>query len=378
MSPGSVSAVVEAANPAEPSTWSATLREAQLNGIGQRWADTAVNAEDYVRRPVVLFMHGWPESWFSWRHQLRAAAAAGYVGVAPDMRGYGGTYAPAHSAEYTVYSLAGDMLALLQHLGVRRAALVGHDHGANLGWKLALLHPRVFPCYVAMSVPYGGRPRAPPLETFRSTYGDERQPETDPSFFYMLHHCLPSAGADYARGGRAVFQSIYGDPRDADPPEVTSRRLFVEGVPEPAWRRERRPQRLLPWISQGEVDYYVSEFERSGWEGGLNWYRVLDLDWVVTPQLDGRRLEQPVAFIAGSRDPVLNMYGGVESLGSLFGRTCVRQPTVCLLEGAGHWIQQERPDAVNTLLFEFLTEHLAAFAHSPNERASSVGPSSRL
>eukprot|EP00966_Prymnesium_polylepis_P190925 4424791-Prymnesium_polylepis.1 len=154
--------------------WEVTLSSARLNGITQRWADTAADDAE-ARRPVVLFLHGWPESWFSWRHQLCAVRAAGCRGIAPDMRGFGGTDVPAHYASYTVYSLAGDMLALLQHLGVASVALVGHDHGANLGWKLTALHPASFGCYCALSVPYAGRPKNPPLERLRSKFGDERE-----------------------------------------------------------------------------------------------------------------------------------------------------------------------------------------------------------
>ena len=127
------------------------------------------------------------------RFQLAAVKAAGYRGVAPSMRGYGATEAPDDAASYNTYTLAADALGLLQRLGIARAALVGHDHGANLGWKLCLLHPAIFTAYAAMSVPYGGRPRAAPLSALRAKFGHE----TDPSaaFNYQLHHCLPCAAA---------------------------------------------------------------------------------------------------------------------------------------------------------------------------------------
>ena len=140
----------------------ATVRTYRVPRTVAPQADTAVTAEER-EQPAVLFLHGWPESWYSWRFQLAAVKAAGYRGVAPSMRGYGATEAPDDYASYNAYTLAADALGLLQRLGIGRAALVGHDHGANLGWKLCLLHPRVFTVYAAMSVPYGGRPRAAPL-----------------------------------------------------------------------------------------------------------------------------------------------------------------------------------------------------------------------
>eukprot|EP00928_Gymnodinium_smaydae_P087259 TRINITY_DN71544_c0_g1_i1.p1 TRINITY_DN71544_c0_g1~~TRINITY_DN71544_c0_g1_i1.p1 ORF type:complete len:379 (-),score=70.10 TRINITY_DN71544_c0_g1_i1:35-1138(-) len=352
----------------DPKTWHADLRSAQLNGITQRWADTATNPEE-AQRPAVLLMHGWPESWYSWRHQLKALDKAGYRAIAPDMRGYGGTSAPVDVAEYNVYTLAADMLALLQHLGISRVALVGHDHGANLGWKLALLHPNVFVCYVAMSVPYGGRSSGPPIETYRKMFGDERQPETDPNFFYMLHHQLPNAAADYAQDVPAMFKVLYGDMNGADAAPVTSGKLFVNGKSEPMWRRAPQPKALHSWISQPELDYFVQEFQRGGWDGGLNWYRVMDIDWLCTPQLKDRRVETPCAFVAGSKDMVINMFGGAENVEAALAKVCKARPVVKFLSGAGHWIQQERPQEVNTFLLDFLKTHRSSF-----EAASSAGP----
>mmetsp|Transcript_87006 Transcript_87006/g.243957 ORF Transcript_87006/g.243957 Transcript_87006/m.243957 type:complete len:361 (+) Transcript_87006:100-1182(+) len=338
----------------DPSTWGAVLRSARLHDINQRWADTALGDAD-LDRPVVLFLHGWPESWFSWRHQLLAVKAAGYRGIAPDMRGYGGTAAPTHVASYGVHALAGDMLALMRHVGAHRVALVGHDHGANLGWKLALLHPEAFVCYMALSVPYGGRTRVPVLENYRQIFGDERKPESDPDFFYMLHHNLPDGAKGYAKNTRAVFRVLFGDSAGATPAPVSSKKLFVNGVAEPMWRRARQPIALAPWISESEVDYFVAEFERAGWDGGMNWYRVLDMDWHATPELQGANLSQPVAFVAGLKDMVVNMYGGKDNIKKTLCKVCEQPPSLHFFDGAGHWIQQERPMEVNAILLEFLS-----------------------
>ena len=327
------------------------LHSARLNGIQQRWADTATCPSERLR-PAILFLHGWPECWFSWRAQLRAVRAAGYRGIAPDMRGYGGTEAPAHYASYSVYTLAADVLALLQHLGVRRAALVGHDHGANLGWKLALLHPRVFPCYCAMSVPYNGRPKRAPIASLRARFGDR--------FNYQLHHQLPEAAAQYEVDPRAALLAVWGGspPSEAGPPPVTSKLMYVDGVAEPLWRRLPQPKRPPPWLSCREVDYFVGCFRQSGFAGGLNWYRVMDLDWHATPQLEGRKVQQPVAFVCGVNDVVLRWFGGRDGVMRDLPRACGLPPNIHFLD-AGHWVQQEQPDQVNSLLLDFVGEHRA-------------------
>lgn len=331
-----------------PATWKVTMHSATLNGITQRWADTASTAAER-HLPVILFMHGWPESWFSWRHQLLAVKKAGYRGIAPDMRGYGGTDAPEDFAQYTCHILAKDMIALLGHLGATKACLVGHDHGANLGWSLSLLHPEVFVCYMALSVPFTPRAAFPPLEMIRKMYGDERKyPEENPRFFYMIHHLCPSAAEDYGKRTRAAFYVLYRDQGGpVDPPSVTSGSLFVDGKAEPMVVREPQPRTLPKWISQPEVDYFISEFERAGWTGGLNWYRVMDMNWHATPELAGATVKIPCAFVAGADDTTVTMFGGDhESVKEQLKENCPQMGSVTFVPGAGHWIQQERPDAV--------------------------------
>lgn len=366
--------MVAASDLGDPGAWGVTLHSAKINGLTLRWADSAQSEADRAR-PVVLFMHGWPELWFSWRHQLKAVHAAGYRGIAPDMRGYGGSSAPEHMASYNVYSLAGDMLALLQVLGASKAALVGHDHGASLGWKLALLHPDVFVCYMAMSVPYPGKAPTPPLATMRKAFGDERKPETEPTFFYILHHQLPSAAHDYGQDTRAAFKAMYSPMTSTGGtgPLVTTDKLYVDGKPEPAWKRVSQPAALEPWLSQGEMDYFVGEYERTGWQGGLNWYRVMDLDWNATPQLEGAKVRQPCAFVAGSADVVVVMMGGQKKCEAGMRGSCEQLDFVKFIPDAGHWIQQERPQEVNGALLEFLGRHRPLFA-----AGAVAGPRSRL
>lgn len=342
--------------------WGVQLHSATLNGIRQRWADTAQDPDE-LSLPAVVFLHGWPESWYSWRHQLLLVRRAGYRGIAPDMRGYGGTDAPAEPALYNVHTLASDVLALLQHLRVPRVALVGHDHGANLGWKLCLLHPDSFACYCAMSVPYGGRERSPALGIYRERFGNESEIEKDPDFFYMLHHQLPGAAADYEQDTRAALRAIFGSRSNSasvDAAPVQSSKLYVGGKSEALWRRLPQPTALRGWLSEHDLDYFAQEFERRGWNGGLNWYRVMDTDWHLTPHLSGQRVQQPVSFIAGSKDIVMVMLGGEENVRRRLNKSCADLRNFKIIPGAGHWIQQECSEDVNSFLLDFLSENFPA------------------
>ena len=344
---------------AEPVAWGVTLHTAELNGITMRWADTAKTAADKAK-PIILMMHGWPESWFSYRHQLKAVGATGFRGIAPDMRGYGGTSAPEHAADYTCHTLAADMIALLTHLGASNCALVGHDHGANTGWTLALLHPEVFCMYLAMSVPYNMRraeATTPPIENFRKIFGDEREPESDPGFFYMLHHQLPEATQQYAENARSVLTLMYGDGSSTGSPEVTSDRMYVGGSARGMWSRSPQPRGLAPWISEAELDYVVAEFERAGWNGGLNWYRVMDINWHATPHLANAVVKQPSLFIAGTNDGVVKMSGGVDAIKASLAASCAQGEEPVFVEGAGHWIQQEAAALVNQKMLGFVEKH---------------------
>ena len=369
------------------------------NGLTMRYCDTAPGD---ASKPLVVLMHGWPESWFSWRHQLASLDAAGYRAVAPDLRGFGGTDAPDSTADYGVAKRTGDMKALLDHLESDDAAFVGHDHGAFTGWLLAQLEPEIVRCYYALSVPvrarrrpvavrdlgwgnneqssrFVGAKRAPvaPLWLMRKTaYGDETRKTSvygwghlypwapqPTKFFYILHHHLPHAASDYAEDTRAAQMALqFGDRVDgATPPLHELRGDLYDGDATPAiWKRIPQPTKLAPWVTQAEVDYVVDEYERNGWEGGLHWYKTMDPDWEATPHLkgDGRKLKVPAGFLAGTEDLVVDMFGGVEKITADLKATCAaNDPPITFLDGGGHWIQQERPGEVNEKLLEFLAEY---------------------
>ena len=235
----------------------------------------------------VLFCHGWPESWFCWRAQLAACAAAGFRCIAPDMRGYGGTSAPQEPEEYNIATLCGDALALINHVGHQKAVVVGHDWGADFVWKLAALHPDVVTAVCAMSVPYDGRTR-PLLSNLKKAFGDPFLPNAvpPPQFFYMLHHNLPEAAAEYDRDVRASLLMLYNDQPPATaageaaphgwappevPPEVTD--LYVGGAAKGMVARLPRPPGPPAWMAEAGLEHHAGELERhGGFAGGLNWW----------------------------------------------------------------------------------------------------------
>jgi pimeloyl-ACP methyl ester carboxylesterase len=312
------------------------MRERMLHGNGIDLHVLEDGPDDGF--PVIL-AHGFPDLGYSWRHQLPALAAAGYQAVATDGRGYGRSSRPEPVVSYDILHLTDDLLAVLDDVGQERAVFVGHDWGAIVVWNLALLAPDRVAGVVGMSVPFVPRPPAPPTEMFRNIFGD--------SFFYMLYFQEPGVadadlGADPATTMRRVLTgSTTGDPERMADFFRGDGRGFVERLPE--------PDGLPAWLSQEELDHYVAEFTRTGFTGGINWYRNLDRNWSITEHLAGARVTVPSLFVGGTHDPVLMMSPPVAMQDWLDDH----RGTV-LIDGAGHWVQQERPDEVNDALVAFV------------------------
>ena len=296
--------------------------------------------------PLVVLCHGFPELWYSWRHQLAALADAGYHAVAPDQRGYGQTDRPEAIEDYHIFELTGDVVGLVDALGQERAVVVGHDWGAVVAWHCALLRPDRFSAVVLMSVPYLQRSWADPrpTERMKRLAGDKH--------FYQLYFQEPGKAeaeleADVRRSMLMLLYSASGDP----PPEKRWRFLFDRS--EALLDTGALPEHLPAWLTESDLNFFVSEFERTGFRGGLNWYRNLYALWKLTPFLSGARIRQPSLFIAGELDAVIAMYRpAFEAL----EQTMPGLKKKVLLPGAGHWIQQERPAEVNELLLQFLAE----------------------
>jgi pimeloyl-ACP methyl ester carboxylesterase len=291
--------------------------------------------------PVVVLAHGFPELAYSWRHQIPVLAAAGYHVLAPDQRGYGRTTRPADIADYNVADLSADLIGLLDDVGADKAVFVGHDWGAQVAWGSAQLHPDRLAAVVGLSVPPVPRAKVPPTQSFRAIFGD--------NFFYMLYFQQPGVAdaeldADPAKTLRRV---IFGQAAPGD--QAAAMRMLRPG-PEGLIERIPEPDGLPSWISADEFDHYVAEFSRTGFTGGLNWYRNMDRNWEIQGNLTSDAITVPAMFIAGTDDVVLGFMRPDRAKEVITGP--YRE---VMIEGAGHWLQQERPDQVNEALLDFLS-----------------------
>ncbi|MBU3686730.1 MAG: alpha/beta hydrolase [Mycobacterium sp.] len=291
--------------------------------------------------PVVILAHGFPELAYSWRHQVPVLAAAGYRVLAPDQRGYGGSSRPPAVESYDIAALTGDLVGLLDAVGAQRGAVIGHDWGAVVAWSTPLLHPGRVAAVAGLSVPPVPRPLTPPTEAFRRIFGT--------NFFYILYFQQPGvADAEMAGDPERALRRMLGGMRTPQD-EATALRMLAAG-PEGFIDRLPEPQRLPDWLSAAELEHYVAEFTRTGFTGALNWYRNFERNWQIMATPVASTIDAPALFVGGDDDPVLK-----------FTRTDRAREVVVgpyrsvMLEGAGHWIQQERPEEINAELLDFLS-----------------------
>jgi pimeloyl-ACP methyl ester carboxylesterase len=310
-------------------------RNVEVNGI-------RIHLVEQGAGPLVLLVHGFPESWYSWRHQLPALAAAGYRAVALDVRGYGRSFKPERIEEYRMTRMVEDIVGLVGALGEKRAVLVGHDWGAPIAWNSALTRPDLFRGLVLMSVPYHPRSSVPPSRFFRAMAGEDE--------LYMEYFQEPGrAEAEIEVDVRGWLASFYFSLSGDAPADLPSFAIVPRGTR--LRDRLRRPERLPAWLREADLDFYAAEFERTGFTGALNRYRNLDRDWEDLAAFEDRPIEVPSMFIGGSRDgPTLWGAAAIERL----PETMPELHRSVVLEGCGHWIQQERPAQTNALLLEFL------------------------
>ena len=300
--------------------------------------------------PLVLMVHGWPELWYSWRHQMRTLADAGYRVAAPDVRGYGGSDKPPAVADYRMSLITADMAGLVETLSDDgTAVIVGHDWGAPIAWTTTLLYPDQIRAVIALSVPWGGRGEIPPLQLWKQLYTDRGR------FFYQVYFQQPGvAEAELEADMRGTLRKIYfagsGEGIGNLPEEATHKGVddtYLKGLPD--------PDSLPTWLSEADLDYFVAAFESSGMRGPLNRYRCQDMDWEELPQLSDMKIAQPACFIAGTKEPVLSFVPDVDMVENMRKRVPNLQQ-VRLIEGGGHWIQQEYPQEVSTAMLEFLRD----------------------
>lgn len=279
--------------------------------------------------PAVVLAHGYPELAYSWRHQIPALAATGYRVLAPDQRGYGGSDRPERVEAYDIHALSGDLIALLDDIGATEAVFIGHDWGAMVVWQTALLHPDRVRAVAGLSVPPIPRARSQPTRRWREKFGDD---------FYMLRYQEPGlADAELAADIAATMRAFFAEGRTA-------------GLPD--------------WISPAEFDEYIRAFERTGFTGGLNWYRNYDRNWASTAHLTDARITAPAIFVGGTADPIRYTMRPERA------RELVAGPyREVWVDGAGHWLQQENPDEVTGILLDFLND-VAATAPDEESRTS--------
>ncbi|KAK8960557.1 hypothetical protein KSP40_PGU008350 [Platanthera guangdongensis] len=319
------------------------------DGIAHRMVDVngiRMHVAEKGEGPVVLFLHGFPELWYSWRHQIHGLAAAGFRAVAPDLRGFGDTDAPQGVAAYTMVHVVGDLVALILSLDQEQVFVVGHDWGALVAWALCSFRPDLVRALVNLSVPYLPRdPARRPLETLRALYGDD---------YYICTFQEPGrTESEFARiKTTAVIKKFltYHDPA----PVLVPKEHGFAAAP-------GKEITLPPWLSEEDINYFAIKFDKSGFTGGLNYYRALDLNWELTAPWGGLQIKVPVKFIVGDQDLTYGSPGIVEYIHKGgFRKYCPLLEDVVVMEGVGHFINQEKPHDITNHIHDFFRRKLSS------------------
>ncbi|KAI3838282.1 hypothetical protein MKX03_019333 [Papaver bracteatum] len=300
-----------------------------VNGINMHIAEKGEG-------PVILFLHGFPELWYTWKKQIIGLASIGYRAVAPDLRGYGDTDAPSSSTKYTTLHIVGDLIALIDSLGLDQVFVVGHDWGATIAWALCLYRSDRVKALVSMSIAFTPRnPSAKPTDRLRAAFGNE---------YYMIRFQEPGVMEAYFAmvGAENVVKKLLTSTSPMIPTDI--------GL----WVPPNTVITLPSWLSQEDVDYHATKFGEKGFTGGLNYYRSLDLNWELTAAWTGAKVQVPVKFIVGENDLSYNnaptktyVHGGG------FKKDVPLLEEVVVMEGVGHFINLEKPDEINKHISDF-------------------------
>lgn len=308
--------------------------------VGELTLRCAVEGEG----PLVIMVHGFPESWYSWRHQIGPVADAGFTACAIDVRGYGGSDKPDPVEAYSMERIVGDLVGLRMALQPDRPAiLVGHDWGAPIVWNSALTHSEHFRAVAGLSVPFAGVPARPFSEVFREHFTSQGK------YFYQEYFqaegvAEAEAEADPRDWVHRMMYSISGDVPPGAYWDKQYGATFLEGLPDP---------QPVPWLTEADMDYYEGEFRQSGFRGPLNRYRNHERDFEWLKAWQGKRIEQPALFIGGTRDPATYLFGAVTDPIAMM-RMFAPKVEGHIVAGVGHWTQQERPKEVNRSLLDWL------------------------
>jgi pimeloyl-ACP methyl ester carboxylesterase len=317
-----------------------SFQQLETNGI-------SVRAVVEGAGPLVIMVHGFPELWYSWRHQIRPIAQAGFKVVVPDVRGYGESDKPHPIEAYDMISLTNDVVGLIDALGEDQAILFGHDWGAPICWNTAALHLERVAAVAGLSVPFFQRGPQSSIDNWKALYGD--------GFFYQLYFQEEGVAeaafeADIRTALRKVYYAISGDGEHAPLHSLSATEpledllaTMVDPDPFPAW------------LTDEDLDYYTEAFTNGGFRGPLNRYRAQQRDWELLPQLSELEVQQPSYFIGGALDPVRTFVPGTD-LYAAPEANCTDFRGSTIIDGEGHWIQQEAPEEVTRLLLRFLEE----------------------
>jgi pimeloyl-ACP methyl ester carboxylesterase len=311
-------------------------------------ASSSIEREDVRLRvhhagegPLVVLLHGFPELAYSWRHQFRPLVEAGYRVAAPDQRGYGDSSSPPNAEAFSVEELAADVAAVIDAFGGEPAVVIGHDWGAPVAWHTALRFPSRVRAVGSLSVPHAARASAPPLALMRAAAGPDFIHYID--YFQQPGLAEGEFEADVRASLLGFLWAISGDvPREERFKPIQRGKRFLDSLTVPA--------ALPSWLTEDDLQVYVQAFRKSGFRGGLNWYRNVDRNWEQSADLAGAVVSQPAMFVTGSRDPARNP-PAIDRLRDVVPDLRVS----AVLEGCGHWTQQERPEDVTRLLLEFLS-----------------------
>ena len=292
--------------------------------------------------PLVVLLHGFPQCWYLWRHQIDPLVEAGYRVAVPDQRGYGASDRPPHISDYNIRALAADVAGIAPALGYDEFIVVGHDWGCLVAWNTALLHSDRCRAVLGLSVPYLPWSRA-------AQWADP--PGMEDRFWYIRYFQEPGvAEAELSSDLRTSLLSIYtwasaqGSDmlRQLELPKTSG---LLDAI--------SRPTTLPPWLSEEDLSYYVAQYEVSGFRGPINWYRNIPTNGRLTPELEDAKIAQPAAFLAGAEDGVLRFEPNWrETMPPYFEDL----RWIELVEGAGHWVQMEKPAETNQLILRFLKE----------------------
>jgi pimeloyl-ACP methyl ester carboxylesterase len=312
-------------------------RYARINGLHSHFVEQGTG-------PLVVLCHGFPHLWFSWRHQIDPIAQAGWRVVAPDMRGMGQTEAPVHPSAYDCEHTVADLVGLLDHLGEQRAVFVGLDFGAFAIYDLCYRHPERVAAVIGLENPVAPHdPSIAPLEE-AAALGKKH--------FYHLDYFAARGVADRALDAAPrefltkVFYALSGDYHYVDVWKHPPGTPYIDALPTP-------PPFPWSWMSELEMEFYVSEYSRSGFTGGLNWYRAMDLRWRQRKPFENQQNPAPFFFIGSENDADLEGFQGSDPLGGI-ARAYRDVREIAMVPKAGHMLQMERPKETNALLLKFL------------------------